>query len=269
MTDERVARARLSMLPPIRRSRLWRLYSEEHPGARPPGATTAGLPGRFLDFWMDGGRSLLGAKGTGIGTAAKAAVDMGLTRPFPSVLQARLEKAILGEYPGYSAVCVYANEDRARAAAARLAPGLSPETLRPFAPCKGEPVRVAMPLLPCPAALSPAVLLFKESADAEGAEGDLVPPLLLASAHRALVELSRFRLSYDEALWRKSDRRLKPFFERQGPYLYPRCGEAAYEAMFATALGAGALLSPRWEEPSIVPGDFDDGELAALARSLS
>jgi hypothetical protein len=263
MTDERVIRNRLALLPPIRRARLWRLYAENR---------SDGLPRRFLDLWMDDGRSILGAKGTGIGTIAKAAIDLGLTRPFPSVREARLSKALLAAHPGYRAVAYYRNEDRALRAAQAIAPGLPLPILRPFAehlrdrPAEGAP-RLAMPRLPCPAALAPAALLFLDASDAEAAGGDLIPPLQLACAHDALFELDRFRRDYDEALWKRTDRRLGPFFDRSGPYLYSRAA-ADYEAFFAAALGAGVLLSPDPERPSIVPGDFDDGELAALAAAL-
>lgn len=264
MTEADVEQQRLRMLPPIRRARLWRLYSEKGE--------------RFLDFWMDGGRSILGAKGTGIGTAAKAAIDTGLTRPFPSVRERRLEKALLAAYPGWAAVRFYRGEGRARAAAAvvsRNAPTDGAEglaVLRPFGEFLAAPgadatgARVAMPILPCPAPLAPAVLLFADAADAAG--GELVEPALLASAERALYEFRRFRTAYSEELWRRADRRLSPYFERKGPYLFPRRGEAEYGALFEAAISGGVLLSPRYEEPSIIPGDFDDGELKKLATAL-
>jgi hypothetical protein len=126
-----------------------------------------------------------------------------------------------------------------------------------------------MPLLPCPVAIAPAALLFAEAADAEAFVGDIVPPLGLECAHRSLFELDRFSIAYNESLWRKVDRRLKPYFERSGPYLYPRVAAERYEDFFRAALGSGVLLSPDIERPSIVPGDFDDGELAALAAALA
>ena len=106
MTDEGRVRDRLRRLPPIRRARLWRLYAEDGR--------------RFLDFWMDDGRSILGAKGTGIGTTAKAALDTGLTRPFPSIRESRLEKDIHERYPDYPAIRFFRDEARATAAAAPL-----------------------------------------------------------------------------------------------------------------------------------------------------
>jgi len=270
MTDESVVRRRLSLLPPIRRARLWRLYSE----ARGPGR-----PWRYLDMWMDDGRAILGAKGSRLGTVAKAAVDTGLTNPFPSVREARLEKSLLAAYPGYGAVRLYRNEERATREAARLSQGAEVPILRPFTDhledaARGDSgesaraARLAMPRLPCPASLAPAALLFRAPSDADAASADIVPPLQLAAAHAALVDLARFSQEYDEALWRKADRRLAPFFRRRGPYLYPRAAEPDYEAVFSAALGAGILLSPAFEIPSIIPGDFDDGELAALAAAL-
>lgn len=281
MSAERSARERLGLLPPIRRARLWRLYAEDRAG---------GLPQRFLDMWMDDGRCILGAKGSGIGTIAKAAIDTGLTRPFPSVREARLEKSLLARYPAFAALRVFRNEDAAIAAAVAVLPeGARLELLRPFAEHFGAPPadaaampqtsaprvampRVAMPRLPCPPAFAPGILLFADEKDASGVRGDLVPPLLLACAHRALGELDRFASEYCEALWRRTDRRLKPHFERRGPYLYARATAlqraGGYDGLFAAALGAGVLLSPDPDLPSIVPGDFDDGELARLAKAL-
>jgi Glutamate-1-semialdehyde aminotransferase len=265
MTEEKLTQERLRMLPPIRRARLWRLYSEKGE--------------RYLDFWMDGGRSILGAKGTGIGTIAKAAVDTGLTRPFPNRREARLEKALLAAYPGYEAARFYRSEERASAAALashNALSDLSPnalEVIHPFGEylrteISKEPARIAMPLLPCPAPLAPAVLLFAKKEDAEAAGGELVEPLYLACAERSLYEFARFRLTYNEELWRKADRRLKAHFERKGPYLFPRCAAAEYGAAFASALSGGVLLSPRYEEPSLIPGDFDDGEIKRLVEAL-
>ena len=290
MTDQATIGARLAALPRIRRARLWRLYTQSLP---------SGESRRYLDFWMDGGSSLLGAKGTGIGTAAKAAIDMGLTRPFPSALEARFAKALLAAFPAWGAVRLFRSEERALAAAearshnapiARPRPfgehlAQAPEPWRRAAAWGASPdsllsgsaattagatkPAVALPLLPCPPAFAPSVLLFASAEDARSQSGDIVPPLWLGAAHRGLVELARFERAYNEELWRRADRRLDPHFARRGPFLLPRCEAEEYGAFFAAALAAGALLSPAYEEPSILPGDFDDGELAHLATALA
>lgn len=272
----------LRLLPPIRRARLWRLYAEDGR--------------RFLDLWMDGGRAMLGTKGTGIGTVVKAAVDVGLSKPMPSVREQRLEKEVLERHPGYAAVRFYRSEAGAREALARAfgASGLFDPArrdgasrggegrgearavlLRPFADALAEPggpaagdFPAAMPLFPCPAPYSPVALLFRELAAAELAASELVSPLCLAAASKALHELDRFSGSYNEELWRRTDRRLSAFFERSGPYLYAKTGPSGHSAFFRAALGAGVLVSPESGLPCLVPGDFDDGELAKLASAL-
>jgi len=276
------ADARLRLLPPIRRARLWRLYAD---------GKAEGLPGRFLDLWMDGGRSILGAKGTGLGTAAKAAIDMGLARPLPSVWEQRLEKALLAAYPGYAGARFFRNEDRALAALAALL-GRAPAVLDPARRGRGpaatpNPVDAlvlrpladylprtegagaipyGLPVLPCPSTFAPGVVLFRAGAGAPG--GELAPPLALAAAARALRELAKLASACGEPLWRRADRRLGPFLERSGPYLYPRHGEAEHDGFFRKALEAGLLVSPEYSLPSILPPDFDDGELAALGRAI-
>jgi hypothetical protein len=272
----------LRLLPPIGRARLWRLYAREK---------AEGLPGRFLDLWMDGGRAILGAKGTGLGTVAKAAIDRGLTRPMPSAWERRLEKALLADHPGYAAARFYRSEEEARLALASFLGKGELEVLdsasresaaassadavleRPFAaylPGFEAAGRIApafaLPLLPCPSALAPGAVLARDAAKAP--RGELAPPMKLEAAARALGEFARLTSTYDEALWRRADRRLSAFFERRGPYLYPRHGAAEHGEFFRKALSAGLLVSPVYELPSILPADFDDGELAALAKRL-
>jgi hypothetical protein len=270
----------LRLLPPIRRARLWRLYAQDGR--------------RFLDLWMDAGRSLLGAKGLRLGTSIKSSIDMGLLRPLPSVWEGRAKKALMEAFPGFSGAVAFRNEERAlrglgeflglrtddlalldvasRDAGERLGSGrVDALVVRPF----GERLlqwqaavpRFALPLLPCPSALAPGIVLVRDARDLDALRGELAPPASLACAAGALRELAAFSRIYGEELWRRSDRRLSPFFERRGPYLYPRCAESEYEGFFRSALAAGILVSPRFELPSILPADFDDGELAALARN--
>lgn len=291
----------LSLLPPIRRARFWRLYAQDG--------------GRFLDFWMDGGRDILGAKGTGLGTAIKATVDLGVSRPLPSVWKARLTKQVAELWPAFEARRFYLSEERALAALGRALGTKTPfsngatagESRRDelvFDPVERPPESRSRPVLllrafaerleasrratwpatrfaaepafaiglvrpPCPRVFAPAILVFRDIAVSSRMEEDLVPPIMLATASRSLWEFERFASTYDEKLWQRVDRRLGPFFERLGPYLYPRHPASEHEAVFRKALAAGAILSPCHSLPSLIPGDFDDGELARLATALS
>jgi len=325
---ERMSEATLlRLLPPIRRARGWRLYAEDGR--------------RFLDLWQEGGRALLGAKGTGLGTEIKAAVDKGLAKPFPSIHERRLEKELLALHPDYEAVRFYSSLDAALAALAAAfpdAPAASAATgaaggqaaagassgaavpgpaasreaavralladpwrrgepaasarafvLRPFGRSPGSPTGeaaagqagvasapasairaeaypAALAILPCPGPFAPHPLLFARKADAERAGGELLSPLSLIAGRRSLVELRGYAKNCGEELWRRADRRTKRLFEREGPLLYPRCAEVDYPDLFRAALGKGLLLSTDWSLPSLLPVDFDDGELKPLAE---
>ena len=198
-------------------------------------------------------------------------MDKGLTRPYPGLYEHRLEKALLANWPAFKAVRFYLNEERALAAAANLAgnSGSRLYTLRPFAPIP-QGCTLALVRLPCPQPLAPACLLGLDQSWFKSETGDLVPDILHYSAARAMDSLAKVLRegSYGEELWKRFDRRMEPFFRRTGPYLLPKTLPEAYAGFFAAALEGGALLSPNYEAPSMVPPEFDDGELKKLATAL-
>lgn len=128
--------------------------------------------------------------------------------------------------------------------------------------------RFALPLLPCPRAFALGlVLALDEAAAAALPPSDLVSPLAAHAALQALHALDRYEAEVGEETWRRADRRLRAAFERRGPYLFPR-DPAGWEAKAARALEAGVVLPLDPDLPATLPGDFDDGELAALASAL-
>jgi len=138
---------------------------------------------------------------------------------------------------------------------------------------------LAMPRLPCPRPYAPWCLMARSGTAAakllERDTGDIIPAQSLLAASRGLASLEgAVRDGYGEELWDRFERRLGAWFTRYGPYLVPRprfvpeADTPAYEAFFRAALAGGALLSPRMDAPSVIPPEFDDGELVKLARAL-
>jgi hypothetical protein len=244
----------LALLPPIRRARLWRLYAADGR--------------RFLDLWQDGGRGILGAKGEGLGRVAKAEIDLGRCSPLPSVWQARLESALRAWKPGYAASRVFLSEERALAALAALAAPTALELpLGEYLATPFDPSPIVLAVLPCPAWLCPAALLFRDDpGPAALPASDLVAPAAAAIACRSLAELARFSARHSEDGWRRADRRISGLFERRGPWLIPRYPAYRHGDVFRACLAAGILISPDWARPSILPGEFDDGEIAPLSE---
>jgi len=266
----------LRLLPPIRRARGNRLYAADGR--------------RFLDLWLDDGRGILGERDRATRTQAANAADKGLTRPYPGLYDARFAKAVTAAWPGFGNVRPCPCERAALDAAARVLgsaprivdtaatspfdPGAGPTLAlaRPFAAIP-DGVDVAMPRLPCPRPYAPYCLMAREGTPAAAAlasePGELVPAQSTFAAARGLASLeTAVRDGYGEELWARFDKRLGAFFARTGPYLFARVDADSYDAFFKAALEGGALVSPRFEAPSVVPPDFDDGELVKLLRAL-
>jgi hypothetical protein len=53
-------------------------------------------------------------------------------------------------------------------------------------------------------------------------------------------------------------------WRRTGPYLFPRCGEKEYPLLVKELISCGLYPSPEFRTPSIVPWEYDQGEVRAL-----
>ncbi len=259
-----------SKLPIIHRARGWRLYA---------------LDGsRYLDFWSEGGKALLGRKNKGMGALAKACIDMGLVSDFPSVWTGRLEKALDSWLPGYGRFYFFPTAADAKAALESAATGI-PGSISRVAAAFGEhrreirfmanPADKASPVLvelPLPALWSFGIAAAGPDCDSSVAAGlkaaesasEGIPALKQALAARALAELVSFRARYNEGYWSTIDPFIEGLFTRSGPWLYPEYEEAEHARVFGECLSRGILISPFHAEPSVIPGEFDRGEAAKL-----
>jgi len=277
----------LGSLPPIRRARNWRLYGSDGK--------------RYLDMYADGGRSILGRRTGASGTVAKASVDMGLCSPLPSFWEKRLEKAIRGMWPGFTGMRFFGSDTEALLALAGISGDFRPlpensksiaealfsfeKTIRvefPFGvyrtDLEKDPAKLAfggrfgLGILPLHPAWSFGIVLAREAADlgqlaASCPVSALIPPVKLAVAVRSLADFSAFALRYGEAHWSQMDTFTATMFKRSGPWLYPAYPKTDHGHVFASCLAQGILISPDYECPSLVPGEFDKGEAAPL-RSI-
>lgn len=242
----------LSTLPPVRRSRGFRLYSRDGR--------------RFLDFWQEGGAGILGSRSSAAVNSVKNDLEAGRCYRLPSDGAKLLESAALRLFPGYASLRCYPNSDTAARAAAEA--GFSSGDLsewKPFLPAPESRVLLVRP--PLPESLRPAILLFKEPRDALLAAPGFPAAFQPRAAVRALCDIRNEEtegLAAREAAWKLFDSLCPPgIFERTGPYL--ACAEPGrHPETFARFLASGVLLSPDPALPSIIPGNFERGELSFL-----
>jgi hypothetical protein len=261
-------------LPSVLRARDFRLYLENGK--------------RLTDLWQYGGRAVLGHKPPKMLRDMKNAAERGLFVPFPHPQEKRFVKALEKIFPRH-VIRVYASAERAGQILNEL--GLKPVCWRPFCtsedPLAVPAAPVLAPVLPCP--LGPAVLAF-EHVPTETAvpvetivpvetvvsgqsfpASDMIPPLLLAAATRAVYDLIAAAPVRGAGHFPKIKKALTGSpWRQEGIYVYPDSppGEAAWEAVFSRFLEAGFLIPPTACDPLILPASLSPGEEVKLATLL-
>jgi len=102
--------------------------------------------------------------------------------------------------------------------------------------------------------------------DRDKEEVSLISPLVLAGVLRSIHSLNRFIPPpwFADPLFDESAEWIQ-----RGPYVIPRFESELYSQVFRHFLSEGVLLSPCYEEPSILPGEASEGELKKMVRLFS
>jgi hypothetical protein len=271
----------LRSLPRVLRARDFHLYTE---GGK-----------RLVDLWLYGGKAVLGHKPPGVLLELKNAAERGLFTPLPHPLERRLTKALAVFFPDrtfrfyndpgsmYSAIEKALPGETATIPDPAFSDGKAAVSLwRPFVESLpadrkiGEKTPLLIPVLPWP--LGPAVLALDKSLDASFPQGELVPPVLLAPAARALYDLAAqirsagrqrfYRVEKAVAEAKPGEGRESGVWQRRGIYLTTRVESEKYAELFRGFLEAGFLLPPSAGEPVIFPAVMSKGEETKLAELL-
>jgi hypothetical protein len=254
----------LERVPPISRSRGYRLYDEKGK--------------RYLDLFLDSGRAMMGRYPKKFASSLKAQIDRGGLASLPSVWTKRLEKALCGLFPDYRIFRVYFGLERALSVLASLGLGRPRDPVRhassvanslsalwrPFVP-DPLPEEAIVPILPFPFVPAPQPVLFKKREDAP--PSDPIAPFWSAALVRTASDFKRFSGVYTESLWAAFDTLSGDAWTRRGPWLYPRTEADKYPDFFDQCLSAGLLVSPDPDFPSLVPGEYSEGDLKGLERT--
>jgi hypothetical protein len=286
----------LRSLPRVLRARDFHLYLE---GGR-----------RLVDLWLHGGRAVLGHKPSGVLAELKNAAERGLFTPLPHPLERRLIKALEVFYPDRffrfyndTSAMYRALEKALPGEGAPFQSSAIPDPAFPFDPINNknagkadvslwrpfveplpafnsdnEKTPVLIPVLPWP--LGPAVLVLDKSMETSFPQGELIPPVLLAPAARALYDLAAEIRNHDRRKYRRIEKALagaKPggapskncVWQRRGIYLTTRVDREKYAELFMSFLEGGFLLPPSASEPAILPALMSKGEETKLANLLA
>jgi len=273
----------LRTIPRVLRARDFHLYLE---GGK-----------RLTDLWRSGGQVVLGHKPPKVLGELKNACERGLFSALPHPTEQRFLKALAALFPN-KVFRLYTNDSSLRRALARA--GFTEESRASFPdpafpPQDGFPSRVSLwrpfltnnndvsvyvPVLPFP--LAPSVLIINREFDHSFSASDLISPVVLSPAVRALYNLISILKVFDtkreypyypklhKALSQFSSDSQQVRWHRKGIYLTVdrSIDNDQYATMFKQFLSEGFLLPPSSSEPAILPLEMSDGEEAKFAGLL-
>lgn len=228
---------------------------------------------RLTDLYRDAGRAVLGWGGTGAFTMFKNVLSRGLTGSFPTCFSGRLLKAVETLLDSKRKIFVFNDRQKALSAAVVIS---SEGTFfwKPWIPegvvwSSADCVIVELPLAWTPGIFILAVL------DNEKNEAALAGLALSSVRISAAVEAACARSIYDIILavqsksekdWFIYDTVLTKYWERRGPYLYPKVPKEKYREFAEHCLDCAVVVSPFYDVPGIVPFGADPGVFSALKK---
>lgn len=109
----------------------------------------------------------------------------------------------------------------------------------------------------------------EQAARAALPESDVMPSALLAAFARAFADLKLALGERTEAEFASFTRQLSSAFERKACYLYPKVTREAYPAFVLACLERGVVISPDYDQPSVVPYKANAGDLKKIAAAYT
>ena len=94
-----------------------------------------------------------------------------------------------------------------------------------------------------------------------------IPAPLHAAIARSIYDLIAALSERQEKHWFIYDKILTKYWERKGPYLFPKVAKEKYSDFMLHCLNLGIVISPDYAVPSIVPFGADTGVFTALKNN--
>ena len=239
---------------------------------------------RLTDMFQENGKAILGWDGKNAATMFKNMMNKGLTGGFICEDKPHINKAVselIGKECRVS--FYYTKSDAVKAAVSAGAKSIV--SYKPWnkeqEDLSGADAVVIIPPFPwgenivilaistsggaSTSSATPGVPVVPEPV--EGVEG-VEPPFSLQTAlTRAIYNLIAELPLRAEKDWFIYDTILTKYWERKGPYLYPKISENKYDEFVKHCLDCNIVINPSYNEPSIVPFGADKGVFTKLKNN--
>ena len=250
---------------------------------------------RLTDCFLDGGRGILGHGGGKAKTAFKDCFERGANGFYDSGLLPAFEKSVKKLLPAeYTEIRLYSEKTAAMLGETSVSlDGASekanPVLWRPWLDFSGKITEqptgypkiqvvyntnevfpaVVKILPPFTFATDICVYAFSEKSYknlAELPQNDVVPSPLLAAYTRSFYDLLNSFSLFTEKDFKANSKALEPFFTRNQCYLFPKVSEEKYKDFVLKCLDAGIVISPDYNEPSIMPWRANPGDIKKISK---
>jgi len=213
---------------------------------------------RLTDLYQEGGRAILGWGGGDAFTKLKNVLNRGLTGSFITEFDSPVDKAVSELLQNKRRVIfTYREPD--------FVPLWEPWNSNLPDLAEMENINAFTIKPPVPWTDSLYMVCVRPRFDDEKILGKIeVPAPVKAAITRSIYDLISAVKEREEKDWFIYDQVLAKFFERRGPYLYPKIARTEYDNFVIHCLENGIVINPDYNEHSIVPFGADKGVFTKL-----
>jgi len=237
---------------------------------------------RLTDLFQENGRAILGWDGKNGTTFFKNMLSKGLTGGFICEDSPRIDKAVSELIGKNCGVSFYIN----KAEAVKVAVSAGARNIVAYKPWNKEQEDLSAAdavviIPPFPWGEELVILALRPLRQAQGTRSNAVPEPVEGPTHQGLtipfaLQTALTRAIYNliaelplrqEKDWFIYDTILTKYWERKGPYLYPKISENKYDDFVKHCLDCLIVINPSYKEPSIIPFGADKGVFTKLKNN--
>lgn len=233
---------------------------------------------RLTDLYQEEGRAILGWGGS-VFTIFKNVLERGATGSYFTDFsspcgreKSPLDRAISALFGDERKAFTLSGKQAALEAAISLS-AQSTSVWRPWNPVsvdwRGVNCIVFAPSLPWASDIF--ILAVKSemlSSESHSFKGEsFLSSALCAAVTRSIYDLIKALQEREEKHWFIYDQIITKYWERKGPYLFPKVPEEKYADFVRHCLDCAMVISPDYHQPSIVPFGSDKGVFSKLQKN--
>ena len=229
---------------------------------------------RLTDLYQEGGRAVLGWGGS-VFTVLKNVLERGITGSYFTDYsspcgreRSQLDRAVSALFGDERKAYVFSSKQAALEAAISVS-AQSTSVWKPWNGVNVDPrtvdCLVFAPALPWTndiflLAVKSELNTWPDHFERES----FLPAPVCAAVTRSIYDLIKALQEREEKHWFIYDQIISKYWERKGPYLFPKVPESEYQAFVLHCLDCHLVISPEYNQPSIVPFGADKGNFTLL-----